>query len=55
MDDYFKPLVLGISGVQESTQQDDLIWTLDGRLIGKDKGQKLPHGVYIINKRKVVR
>lgn len=55
MDDYFKPLVLRISGVQQNDPQDDLIWTLDGRLIGKDKGQKLPHGVYIINKRKVVR
>lgn len=43
-----------IQGIAAETEANSDIFGIDGRKIGKDK-TNLPHGIYIINKKKVIR
>lgn len=44
----------GIQGITTQQDEDSRIYSLDGRQIGNDTGN-LKHGIYIINKKKVIK
>lgn len=44
----------GIKEIGRNKTADGRIFTLDGRYVGKDAGS-LPHGIYIIDGKKIIR
>ena len=57
MDKYFQPYYNGIRNISVDTAPSDKIYSIDGRLVRKGSSslEGLPHGVYIIGNRKVLK